>query len=741
MIPKLGWTLLHFFWQGTVIAIAYAALRGLFGRSYALACGALVAMVLAPPVTFLTLQAQAETQGLWTVSPSVVVAVWLAGVIAFSVRLLGGWRLTLRLRSTAHPAPAEWQQTLAEIAGRLGVVRPVRLMVSALVEVPTVIGWLRPAILVPVEALAGMPAGHLSALLAHEMAHIRRHDYLVSVLQSVVEAVLFYHPAVWWISEQMRREREFCCDDLAVAASGDVLIYAQALAALESRQQLRVAANGGSLVERIRRLLEPGRDARNSAPGAAAAWAMAVLWIAGIGVTVAHGAQQQAPPPPAMPLPVATTTRVRQALLFDPLMAQAAPEKAEKKSPWQNWLDEDVVYIATDEERREFLQLLTDEERERFVEDFWLKRDPTPGTQENEYKTEHYRRIEYANKHFSARMPGWKTDRGKTYIVLGPPDEIDAHPYGIPGSPVPFEQWRYAYVAGIGSKVQIEFRGADYALQNPLEFDAQRNAPRLNLGQNPRSVILPMQVQVDYVRATQSSTMANITVQFDTKDLQFTDDKAHVNVFLRLTTMTRRPVTTSERSLETPADGSRTVYQQSVPLAPGRYRLNVVAKDIASGKLNTYEAALEVPAFGEDRLAAGSLVLADRIEKIPALAPPDAFVIGDVKVRPRVGNRFAASEKLGIYLQVYNFAPDAATGKPGGSVAYQVDKAGSGEKLLTFSEEIAGIADSSASQVTIEKMLPLQTVGPGSYVLRVSVVDRNGASSVQREAPFTVTPE
>jgi hypothetical protein len=133
------------------------------------------------------------------------------------------------------------------------------------------------------------------ALLAHEIAHIRRSDYLASILQCVAEAVLFYHPAVWWISEPIRAERELCCDDLAVVASGDILTYAQALTALESLQPSRLApvlaANGGSLVNRIRRLIEPSPSIENTLPGPGAAWAMTLLWLTGIGVATLHAAQ------------------------------------------------------------------------------------------------------------------------------------------------------------------------------------------------------------------------------------------------------------------------------------------------------------------------------------------------------------------------------------------------------------------------------------------------------------------
>jgi hypothetical protein len=163
--------------------------------------------------------------------------------------------------------------------------RRVRLLVSPRVDAPAVLGWLRPVILAPVAALSGLSPDHIEALLAHELAHIRRNDYLINLLQSVVETLLFYHPAVWWISRQIRTERELCCDDLAVALTTDVLTYAQALAELEagrpSRLRTAVAGTDGSLSRRIARLLEP-TTMHHKLPRPAAAWALSALLAAGI---------------------------------------------------------------------------------------------------------------------------------------------------------------------------------------------------------------------------------------------------------------------------------------------------------------------------------------------------------------------------------------------------------------------------------------------------------------------------
>jgi len=177
------------------------------------------------------------------------------------VRLAGGWVVAARMRSMlVRRAPPEWQETLRQLGAQIGLSRPVRLLVSALVQVPTVVGWLRPVVLVPVGALGGLPAEHLEALLLHELAHIRRHDYLINILQNVAESLLFYHPAVWWVSGHIRAEREQCCDDVAVSISGDALTYARALTQLESCRPAHtgalagmssaIAANGGSLANR-----------------------------------------------------------------------------------------------------------------------------------------------------------------------------------------------------------------------------------------------------------------------------------------------------------------------------------------------------------------------------------------------------------------------------------------------------------------------------------------------------------
>jgi beta-lactamase regulating signal transducer with metallopeptidase domain len=314
-----GWTLLHFVWQGSVIALLPFIVRALSTRQsarlrYGTACLALLMMAVTPLITFSVLEGRSNpssglrlnsesllekpSSGNWNsvtslelfsppwlqtietvVSPWLpwLTVAWLCGVFFLSLRLAGGLFYAQRLtRNRTRPIGIEWQEKLRRLCEQLQVRRTVLLFESARIQVPTVIGWLRPVILLPGSALTGLTTPQLEAILAHELAHIRRHDYLVNLLQTAVETLLFYHPAVWWVSKQVRQEREHCCDDLAVAVQGDVLAYARALAELETRRtnepQLAMAANGGSLLTRIERLLV-GSQPRKAPHG---------LWLTGV---------------------------------------------------------------------------------------------------------------------------------------------------------------------------------------------------------------------------------------------------------------------------------------------------------------------------------------------------------------------------------------------------------------------------------------------------------------------------
>ena len=329
-IEITGWTLLHFVWQGALLGVAVAGILWLCrSRSaktrYAVASGGLVALLAAPVVTAAVLWQAARTAEpfgsadrtatralgsgstgghaliaansmdavharLAAALPGVV-AIWLAGVSLLLVRMGGGlWRVH-RLHEAGLAAPASrWQEVAARLASRLGLSNAVRVVESRLVGTPTVVGWMRPIVLLPVAALANLSPAQVEAILAHELAHIRRHDYLVNLLQSLGETVLFYHPAVWWVSGRIRAEREHCCDDVAVMVSGDHVSYAAALAALEEWRVGKAApalgATDGPLGGRARRILDQPSDARPGLRRRLLAWAVALMLCVGIGASV-----------------------------------------------------------------------------------------------------------------------------------------------------------------------------------------------------------------------------------------------------------------------------------------------------------------------------------------------------------------------------------------------------------------------------------------------------------------------
>lgn len=214
-----------------------------------------------------------------------MVVFWIGGVLILSIWRMGGWVQIRRLiRATRGPVSEALREKLLTMAARLGVSRPVRLLKSGLAAVPTVIGHFRPIILLPAAALTGLRSDQIEAILAHELAHIRRHDYLVNLLQIAVETLLFYHPAVWWVSRRIRDEREDCCDDLALSVCGNRATYARALATMEelrSAPRAAVAASGGSLFDRIRRILGHAEHEK----GVAVGWLGIVLFVTTLVVT------------------------------------------------------------------------------------------------------------------------------------------------------------------------------------------------------------------------------------------------------------------------------------------------------------------------------------------------------------------------------------------------------------------------------------------------------------------------
>ena len=225
----------------------------------------------------------------------VVVSVWLVGVGFFVARLAAGWWHVRRLYKSTLRSPGSHLQQMADVvAERIGLRRLVHIVDSDLLDTPTALGWIRPVVLVPVAVVAQLTPMQVEAILAHELSHIQRHDYLVNLIQSVCEVFFFYHPAVWWLSARIRSEREHCCDDTAVKVCGDAVLYVKALKQLEEArkpaaersQQSRLvfAATGGSLVGRVRRLLRVDGDTQRTSSSAVltiALLAALVVFVAG----------------------------------------------------------------------------------------------------------------------------------------------------------------------------------------------------------------------------------------------------------------------------------------------------------------------------------------------------------------------------------------------------------------------------------------------------------------------------
>src|ERR1700746_3449474 len=416
----------------------------------------------------------------------------------------------------------------------------------------------------------------------------------------------------------------------------------------------------------------------------------------------------------------------------------------ELDAQYKQWLSEDVIYIISPQERTAFLQLNTSEEREQFIEQFWLRRSSNPDLPDNDFKEEHYRRIAYANEHFASGIPGWRTDRGRTYIIWGPADEVDSHPTGGTWdrpmdegggstSTYPWETWRYRYLEGLGNNVELEFvdpsgSGEYHLTMDPSEKDALTHVPGAGLsllesmglaskadrftrsdgttmpttmGGEPASLneftrleqyakiqqpppvkfkdlealvtsrIVRDQLhfawRTDFLKVTNDTVLVPVTVQIPNTQLSFKEKEgvhsASMNVFGRVSTLTGRVVQTFEEAVSRDFPDSlfqqsvklQSIYQKAVPLRPGLYRLDLVIKDVQSGNVGVVNTRLQVPRYEDEKLEASSLILADQIERVPAKQiGAGQFVIGSSKVRPRLEGDFTTTDKLGIYMQVYN---------------------------------------------------------------------------------------
>jgi GWxTD domain-containing protein len=570
--------------------------------------------------------------------------------------------------------------------------------------------------------------------------------------------------------------------------------------------------------------------------------AILIALLAGAG-SVAARAQSQA----QSSTPSAQDSTQNQQDNQDPLKRQLSDKERFKQqkelrqeigTAYKKWLDEDVRWIITDQEKKAFMSLSNDEERDAFIEQFWRRRNPNPDSPENEFREEHYRRIAYANEHFAAGKPGWMTDRGHIYIAFGPADSTDSHPSGGnyerpveegggETSTFPFETWHYRYLEGIGENIDIEFvdscmcgdyhmtidrsekdallhvpnggetlyeqmgmakkadrfkggledlgPGPDSSTNQSKEFDRMEQFAKL---QAPPEIkfkdmdlasflsshkvlngpFFPFEVRTDFVKVTDDTVLVPITLQIKNRDITFTTKdgvaKGDVSIIGRISTITDRVVQSFEDPVEAgpyPAellpremDGAE-LYWKAFPLRPGRYRIDIAIKDVSNpDHVGVWAQAITVPRYDDDHLAASSLILADKMERVPSKEiGAGSFILGNTYVRPRVTTNpaspamFHRNQSLNFWMQVYNLGLDEKSKQNNARISYQILNTDTNKSILDTQEDSKKLGASS-DQLTLEKTLPLASLEPGKYLVKISVNDDVTRQQIAQSAPFTV---
>jgi GWxTD domain-containing protein len=510
----------------------------------------------------------------------------------------------------------------------------------------------------------------------------------------------------------------------------------------------------------------------------------------------------------------------------DPLQ-RPLPKRKRGADDFQKRFLDDVRAIITPEEEQAFKKLSTDAEREQYIFIFWQHRDPTPDTEENEYRDEYYRRLAYVDEHFSAGIRGRNTDRGLIYLLHGPPDSIESHPAGGPyqrtaeegggeTQTYPFERWRYRHIEDVGSEIELEFVdtcscGAYHLTIDPEEKDAVKNVPNAGLNSaeqsglstkadrlsgrgtslfganrqsrlfdqmdmlarmtapppvkfkdleavvtsNIRYNFLPFDVQVDFVKANADTVLVPITIQLANRDLTYVAkdgvQRASVNIFGRISTLTGHVAQTFEEPLRMDVPGNQlnrfvgnvSVYQKSLPLRPGLYRLSIALKDVNGDKLGSIQQRILVPDFSADKLASSSLIVADVMEMAPATEIGTGSFILDVdKVRPRVGSNgkpsaFKRNQKVNLWMQVYNLAVDEKTKKPAATVVYEIRDVATNKPVMYVTETTDHLAN-RGDHLTLQKSLLPNQLDPGVYQVTIKVNDAISKQAIAPTAKFSV---
>ena len=454
---------------------------------------------------------------------------------------------------------------------------------------------------------------------------------------------------------------------------------------------------------------------------------------------------------------------------------QKKPSAEETIDYFKNWLEKDVVYIITPEERDVFEKLMTEDEKTRFIEQFWKRRDSNTATSLNEFTEEHYRRIAYANDHFVSGIEGWATDRGRTYITFGPPTSIDSRPsgghYGRNLSEgggytetYPFERWYYNHMPGIGSGIELEFVDASLSGEYRLALsDAEKDAllyiegagetlyERANLGRRSGRILahlmgrtvglteyspgytgrnnpfmrmeryfavkrppelefhdlavlvttnvsytnpLPFDQLLDTFRVTSEQVLVPVTLKVPQRELQYkkveNTYRASAQIYAKVETIGREVVYEFEDVLTSvlraePSTLARAfaVYQKKLPLRPGKFKLSVVLKDEASGRVGIRVSLLVVPGYPDGKLKASTLVLTKTVTTAGAENLVDPFVtLGGVKIYPE--DSFWQGDKIAYYLEIYGAGFDQATEQPDIQLAYRLLQFGEGDPQVAM---------------------------------------------------------
>ncbi|HEU0184336.1 MAG TPA: GWxTD domain-containing protein [Blastocatellia bacterium] len=495
---------------------------------------------------------------------------------------------------------------------------------------------------------------------------------------------------------------------------------------------------------------------------------------------------------------------------------QREAQKEKVKSVYKRWKDEDVRWIITDEERKVFDALKTDDEREQFIEQFWYIRDPDPDTDVNEYREEYYQRIAYANEHFTSGIPGWKTDRGRIYIMFGKADQIESHPsggsYDRPAwegggttSTYPFETWWYRYIEGVGSDVEIEFvdptGSGEYRIaRSPDEKDALLYTPNAGLtlseqlglttkadriayggygsgnqngqlfGQrakdNPFEKLdlmaklsrpprvrfndlaaaadsdlpkasfdtLDTAMSISMMRVTENAVLTSFAVQLSNEDLVYKEvgglPQAAVNVYAKITNVSGRrmglfeDIVTSSFTPEALAIGvqQKSAYEKNVVLPPGNYKVDLVTRDVNSGKTGVLKMGFAIPKYEEEKLSTSTMILASRIEPLNGRLASGQFVKGSLKVIPNATGVYKQDQTLGIYMQVYNVGMDQATLRPSVDIEYVITQ--KDKEIMRIKEDGKnGLSSINSRQMTLARLIQLKDFKPGFYDVQVVIKD------------------